>query len=109
MYQLATEIDPDYAEAYNNRGNALLALGHVDQAIVSYNKSLKIKPDYWEASLNLAHALMRSNRAQEALKIYSDLLDINPDNYRAQLDCGLANFALGNNELFPSNLFTETV
>jgi len=53
-YSKALRIKPDYAEAYGNLGNALIALGKHEQAIASYTKALQINPDYAEAHNNLS-------------------------------------------------------
>ena len=58
-YQKALQINPDYAEAHNNLGNALLQKGRVDEAIAQYQKALQIKPDYAEAHDNLGNALLQ--------------------------------------------------
>jgi tetratricopeptide (TPR) repeat protein len=50
-------VKPDYAEAFNNRGNALQALKRLDEALASYDKALAFKPDYAEAHWN--EALLR--------------------------------------------------
>ena len=52
-YNKALAIKPDYAEAYNNMGNALKEQGKLEEAIEAYNKALAIKPDYAEAIENL--------------------------------------------------------
>jgi tetratricopeptide (TPR) repeat protein len=57
QYQKALQISPDFAEALNNLGGALLQKGSVDEAIVQYQKALQIKPDYAEALNNLARVL----------------------------------------------------
>ena len=56
-YQKALQIKPDYAEAHNNLGNALLQKGRVDEAITHYQKALQIKPDSPEVLNNLAWLL----------------------------------------------------
>ena len=56
-YQQALQIKPDYAQAHNNLGNALLKAKRVDEAIVHYQKALQIKPDNAEALNNLAWLL----------------------------------------------------
>ena len=48
---------PDYAEALNNRGNALQELTRPDEALASYDKALALKPDYAEALNNRGNAL----------------------------------------------------
>ena len=52
-YNKALAIKPDYAEAYNNMGNALKEQGKLEEAIEAYNKALAIKPDYADAYYNM--------------------------------------------------------
>jgi tetratricopeptide (TPR) repeat protein len=56
-YQKALQINPDYAEAHNNLGNAFRQMGRMDEAIVHYQKALQIKPDNAEVQNNLARVL----------------------------------------------------
>ena len=42
---MALKINPNYAEAYNNRGNVLTILKRREEAMKSYDKALKINPD----------------------------------------------------------------
>jgi len=51
------EIEPDYVEAHNNLGLALLQQGRMAEAITHYQKALDIKPDYPEIQNNLAWVL----------------------------------------------------
>ena len=53
-YKKAIDSDPDYAEAYNNLGNAYLIKGEPDKAITTYKKAVAIRPDYANAHNNLA-------------------------------------------------------
>ena len=39
-YDKAIALKPDYAEAFNNRGNALRELEHLDEALASYVRRL---------------------------------------------------------------------
>src|SRR5262245_46108783 len=41
---LLIEQNPRHADAYNSRGNALLALGEIDRAIEDYSKQIAINP-----------------------------------------------------------------
>ena len=78
-YQKALQIKPDYAEARNNLGNALLQKGKVDEAIAQYQKALQIKPDFAEAHNNLGNALLQKGRVDEAIAHYQKALQIKPD------------------------------
>ena len=48
-YKKALSIRPDYADAYNNMGNALRDQGRLEEAIKSYRKVIAIKPDFADA------------------------------------------------------------
>ena len=52
MYTEAIEKDPQYKDAYNNRGVAHFREGRYQQAINDYDQSLQIDPDYTEAYYN---------------------------------------------------------
>ena len=47
-YDRAIALKPDYAEAYNNRGNALTDLKRLAEALASYDKAIALKPDLSE-------------------------------------------------------------
>ena len=55
-YNKALSIKPDYAEAYNNMGNALRSR-KVEESHRNYKKALSINPDYTEAYNNMGNAL----------------------------------------------------
>jgi predicted O-linked N-acetylglucosamine transferase (SPINDLY family) len=74
----AIRVNPGVAEAYNNRGNALLDLKRPEEALASYDKALVLKPDYAEAHTNRAAALKELKRFDEALASYDKALALNP-------------------------------
>jgi len=51
-YNKAIEINPQYADAYNNRGVTFSLKGDYDRAIADYNKALEINPQYADAYHN---------------------------------------------------------
>ena len=89
-YQKALQIKPDYAEAHNNLGNALLQKGRVDEAIAHYQKALQIKPDNAEAHYNLGNALLQKGRVDEAIAQYQKALQIKPDSAGCPEQSGVA-------------------
>jgi Flp pilus assembly protein TadD len=46
-------LKPDYAQAYNSLGAALVLTGKTDEAVFNFKKALQIKPDYLEPKDNL--------------------------------------------------------
>src|SRR5262245_8425408 len=59
-------MKPDYADAFNDRGNALRELKRFDEALASYDKALVLKPDFAGALNNRAFVLMDLGRFAEA-------------------------------------------
>ena len=51
--RIAVEKLPLESLMHRNLGNALVALGRVEEAIVQYKKALEIKPDYAQVRQNL--------------------------------------------------------
>ena len=43
-YDRAIAIDPDHADAYEDRGVALKELNRIDEAINSYNRAIALTP-----------------------------------------------------------------
>ena len=74
---------PDYAEALNNRGNALHELKRLDEALASYDRALALQPDYAEAFNNRGIALHELKRLDEALASYDRALALKPDHAEA--------------------------
>ena len=63
-------MKPDFAFGFNNRGNALHALGRHDEALDSFGRAIALEPDYSEAHNNRGNALLDLNRPAEALADY---------------------------------------
>ncbi|MCK9614063.1 MAG: tetratricopeptide repeat protein [Candidatus Omnitrophica bacterium] len=55
-YNKAIELNPNYAEAYNNRGVAYNVKGSYDQAISDFTRAIEINPSYAEAYYDRAVA-----------------------------------------------------
>lgn len=45
-YDMAIQIKPDYADAYNERGLAHYSKGNFDRAIVDYDKAIELEPEH---------------------------------------------------------------
>jgi Ca-activated chloride channel family protein len=75
-YERATQsfTDKDSADTLYNRGNALAKAGQIDEAIETYQKSLKIKPEQQDAIENLA-LLEKLQQEQEQQQEQSDKQD----------------------------------
>jgi tetratricopeptide (TPR) repeat protein len=67
-YDAALEIRPEDAEALNNKGNALVAMGDNEGALRAYDAALEIRPDYADALYNKIATLLMQEREEEAIE-----------------------------------------
>jgi Flp pilus assembly protein TadD len=56
-FRTAIALDPKFADAHNNLGNALRRKGEVDAAIACYQKAVELDPKYAKAHDNLGRIL----------------------------------------------------
>jgi tetratricopeptide (TPR) repeat protein len=62
----AIRLDPEYADAYNNRGDAYDKLGEYQLAIEDYDDVIRLDPQYAWASNNRGYAYQRLRMGEEA-------------------------------------------
>ncbi len=72
----ATEIDPDYYLAHNNKINLFITKGEIDKAIRSAEKSVELKPNIAEAVIMLGMLYDYNGNTDKAKEQYSKALDI---------------------------------
>lgn len=94
----AMEMDPNYSEYYNERGNAYLKLGRLAEAEADYRRAIELSPPYFEVWANLGQCHRRAGRPEEAVVAYSRALDLEPDQLLAVLGRAQAWEALGRTE-----------
>jgi hypothetical protein len=61
-YRKALDINPEYAEVYNNLSAAQQASGDLEGAIASCGKALEIRPDYGQAAANILSLSIQMDR-----------------------------------------------
>lgn len=76
--QQCIRVDPSFAEAYSNLGNALKELGDIRASIQFYNKAIRLKPRYSDAYNNLACAYLQNGELEQAMETYQMALVLNP-------------------------------
>ena len=59
-YSEVIQIQPDFAGAYNNRGNAYGEKGELDRAIADYSEAIRLQPDDADAYYNRGIAYEKS-------------------------------------------------
>jgi len=83
------QLKPDYAEAWNNRGNALHDLKRYEEAITDYDKALNLKPDHHQAWIDKGVTLHELKRFDDAITHYDKALSLKPDHHQAWTDKGV--------------------
>jgi tetratricopeptide (TPR) repeat protein len=78
-YDQAIAIQPDYPDAWNNRGLALSALGQQPEAIASYDQAIKIKPDDYRAWDNRGDVFKDLKQYEAAIESYDRAIAINSE------------------------------
>lgn len=94
----AIEMDPNYSEYFNERGNAHLQQGRLEQAIGDYLEAIRLSAPYQEVWTNLGQAYKLAARWREAADAYSHALDIEPDQVLALIGRAQAWEAMGEAE-----------
>jgi tetratricopeptide (TPR) repeat protein len=55
-------LDPNFAQAHNNRGVVLQNCGRYADALDSYDRAIALEPDFSDAHINRGNALRHFNR-----------------------------------------------
>ena len=96
-YDQAIDINPQFAEAYNNRGITKDRLGRHEEAIEDYNEVIRINPQFAEAYYNRGTTKDLLGRHEEAIADYDQAIRINP-HAQAYYNRGNAKDKLGKHE-----------
>ena len=83
----AVEIDsnqsqPQFAEMYNNLGNALLGQGNLEESIKAYQQAIHLQPQFAEAYYNLGNALRKQSFVLNDWEDHCNRLEIMHENHR---------------------------
>ena len=97
-YDEAVRLKPDYAEAYNNRGNAKHDLDRHEDALADHDEAIRLKPDLPEAYNNRGNAKHDLGRHEDAIADYDEAVRLKPDLAEAYSNRGSAKARLGRHE-----------
>ena len=89
-FQSSVSLNPTFAEARLNFGNALAADGRPDDAEAQFREALRLKPDLVEAYLGLGSSLIRQGRPAEAGLQFLEALGLEPARAEAHNGLGSA-------------------
>ena len=94
----AIDLEPDFVEAYNNRGAAKNLLGRHQDAIADYDITIRLKSDYAEAYSNRGTAKNLLGRHQDAIADYDKAIRLKPDYAGAYDGRGSTKYLLGRSQ-----------
>lgn len=79
LYTKAIELNPYFAEAYNNRGLAYDDKGDSDKAIEDFTKAIEMNSNYAEAYYNRGIAYAHKGELDNAIKDFTKPIELNPN------------------------------
>ncbi|WP_042624145.1 tetratricopeptide repeat protein [Burkholderia plantarii] len=94
----AVELRPNDAALQLNLGNALKALGRLDDAIVRFRNALSLAPDFPLAHYNLGNAYAAQARHEDAAAAFERALRLTPGDASIHNNLGNALNALGRHD-----------
>jgi protein O-GlcNAc transferase len=84
----ALALQPNYPEAWLNKGSAYSELKQFSQALNCYNQAIELNNDFADAWYSKGVALDKLDQQQEALNCYNKALELNPSYAKAWLNKG---------------------
>jgi tetratricopeptide (TPR) repeat protein len=90
-YDEAIRLNPNYAEAYYNKGNNLgLHQRKYDEALKAFDKAIQLNPNYAKAWYRKGLALSMQGKSDKAIKAYDEAIRLNPNYADAWVGKGIA-------------------
>ncbi|KAI93971.1 hypothetical protein T281_13560 [Rhodomicrobium udaipurense JA643] len=84
----AVSLNPDYALAYNNRGNVFLEMNRPDEAFRDFDRAVALSPDFGAAYANRANASQKLNHPDVAEKDFRKAIELMPASSIPLNGCG---------------------
>jgi tetratricopeptide (TPR) repeat protein len=98
LYTQAIRLNPEYAEAYNNRGIARNGAGDLKGAIQDYDQAIRLKPEMGMSYNNRGVIRYNKGDLEGALRDYEQAIRINPKDDVAHFNRGLIRQDKGDKE-----------
>lgn len=91
----AIKLKPDFAEANDNKGVALMKMGKFKEAIPSLERAIKINPDLDKSYFNLGCSYYNLKDYPKAVEAFKKALTFDADNYQFNGLLGLTYASMG--------------
>jgi lipoprotein NlpI len=86
----AIRLNPNYAQAYNNRGIAYFDKRENDRAIQDFNEAIRLDPNAFEAYGNRGYAYRNKGDNDRAIQDFNEVIRLNPNLTVAYINRGIA-------------------
>lgn len=94
-YEHSLTLDPGQADAHNNMGLALAALGRTAEAVEHYHRALSLNSRHFQAQSNLGVIAVHQGRIADAVACYQRAIAIQPDHPETHNNLGVVFAQLG--------------
>ena len=84
------QLNPNYADGFNNIGTILIQQGKINEAIIAYEKAIFLNNNYVVAYVNFGNALRIAGKHNEAIKAFNKALLIDPNYIDTYIKFGLS-------------------
>jgi tetratricopeptide (TPR) repeat protein len=97
-YAQAIALNPQDAEAFNNRGIVYYDLGEREKAINDFEQAIALNPQYGEAFYNRGIVYYGLGEDEKAIAGFAQAIVLNPQDAEAFYNRGIVYYGLGQNE-----------
>ena len=97
-YKKATEIDPNFSEAFCNLGTVLIDLNLLEQAKINLSKAIQMNPKLIEAHISLGKLESKYRNYKQEISCYLKALEINHESDIANNNLAAVYITIGNLE-----------
>lgn len=92
-YSEAIHLDPEFVDAYYNRGIARKKKGDLDGALADYTEAIRLDPEFVNAYFNQGIVLVTSGDLDGALADFNEAIRLAPEFANAYIHRGIAHYA----------------
>jgi tetratricopeptide (TPR) repeat protein len=91
-YKAAIEINPQFAVAYFNLGNAYFQMNQLDDALATFQKAIDVKPGYAKAYANMAVACAAKHQYENAVEFSKKAIELATEQGQTDLAAQIQNW-----------------
>ena len=78
-FMRVTELNPNYADGFNNLGATLQQQGRLDEAIEAFKRVIELNPEHADGFNNMGITLHQQGKLEKALATFNKALLLRPD------------------------------